>query len=71
MKCEYCGRTNHDDGHGGCFSCGAPVTVAPYTSLDAVTCSSSYYDFTRQPISRKKVEVYPFMHPALPYEKDR
>lgn len=25
MKCEYCGRTNHDDGHGGCFACGAPV----------------------------------------------
>jgi hypothetical protein len=31
MACEYCGRTNSHDGHGGCYSCGAPLKEETYT----------------------------------------
>ncbi len=65
MSCEYCGRTNHDDGHGGCYACGAPVTPVKQTRYEVARDSESYYatmcssvyisQYT--PISRKRVTI--------------
>jgi hypothetical protein len=62
-RCEYCGRTNHDDGHGGCYSCGAPVKFDdPYASAGYsgactyMTCATAV-SWTPTTISRKRVDI--------------
>jgi hypothetical protein len=64
VRCDYCGRTNCDDGHGGCFACGAPVKQArpAYVnhSYEDATCAFSTVALNRAEytvISRKKVTI--------------
>ena len=51
MSCEYCGKTNSNDGHGSCMFCGGPLKRGGYRVSKRVvgpvygggmTCCSSF-----------------------------
>jgi hypothetical protein len=64
VRCDYCGRTNCDDGHGGCFACGAPITRwvengerYAISGRHTMTCVTGFTDYRQTEISRKKVTI--------------
>ncbi len=64
MKCDYCGRYDTYDGHGGCLTCGAPIKPRredyachhDYAS-SSLSTAVVVHRHEREPITRKKVTL--------------